>query len=68
MGALLGAVSNLARSLEIDAEAALRGWAAGFRARFQAMERLAAQRNLDLPSLDPAARDALWHESESSRH
>lgn len=66
MGALLGAVSNLARSLEIDAEAALRGWAAGFRTRFQAMESLADQRNLDLPSLDPAARDALWHEADPS--
>ena len=65
MGALLGAVSNLARALGLDAEAALRGWAAGFRAQFQAMERLAAQRDLDLPSLDPVTRDALWHEAGS---
>lgn len=66
VGALLGAVANLARALGIDAEAALRGWAAGFRTRFQTMERLAAERNLDLPSLDPAARDALWHEADRS--
>lgn len=66
MGALLGAIANLARALGLDAEATLRGWAAGFRARFQAMEVLAEQRNLDLPSLGSADRDALWHEAASS--
>ena len=62
---MLAAVVVLARAGGVDAESALRGWAARYRARFEAMERLAAERGLDLASLDPAAVTALWLEAVS---
>ncbi len=47
----------------IDAESALRGWAARYRGRFEAMERLAIARGLDLAALDEAGVAALWLEA-----
>jgi nucleoside triphosphate diphosphatase len=59
MGDLLFAAANLARKLEIDPEAALRGATRKFERRFRRVEILAAERGIgrDLTKLD-----ALWHE------
>jgi tetrapyrrole methylase family protein/MazG family protein len=62
---LAGAVA-LARADGIDAESALRGWAARYRDHFQRMEALARDRGLDLGSLAPDAVDALWAETASA--
>ncbi len=62
---VLAAVVVLARAGGVDPESALRGWAARYRARFEAMERLAAERGLDLAALDAAAVTALWLEAVS---
>jgi tetrapyrrole methylase family protein/MazG family protein len=62
---VLAAAVVLARAGGVDAESALRGWAARYRERFQAMERLAADRGLALATLDPAAVTALWLEAVS---
>jgi tetrapyrrole methylase family protein/MazG family protein len=63
LGDLLAAAIVLARSGGVDAESALRGWAVRFRRRFEAMERLADARQLELPALTPAAVAALWIET-----
>jgi len=62
---VLAAVVVLARAGGVDAESALRGWAARYRARFEAMEHLASERGVDLAALDPAAVTALWLEAVS---
>ena len=66
LGDLLFAVVNVARHLGLDPEAALRGATAKFRDRFMAVERLAADRSLDLRALDLAGLDALWDEVKRS--
>lgn len=66
LGELLAATVALARGLGVDAESALRGWSARFRERFEAMERLAAERGLDLHTLDPDAVVAFWDEVASA--
>ena len=55
----------VARAGGIDAESALRGWAARYRRRFEAMERLAIDRDVDLAALDEAGVAALWLEAAS---
>jgi tetrapyrrole methylase family protein/MazG family protein len=60
---LLAAAVVVARAGGVDAESALRGWAARYRARFQSMERLAAERAVDLGRADPATVVALWLEA-----
>jgi tetrapyrrole methylase family protein/MazG family protein len=62
LGDLLFAVVNVARHLDLDPEAALRGATAKFRDRFEAVEQLATARAMDLHDLDLAALDALWDE------
>jgi uncharacterized protein YabN with tetrapyrrole methylase and pyrophosphatase domain len=62
LGDLLFAVVNVARHLDVDPEAALRGAAAKFRRRFRSVEVLAAERGVDLRSLDLTGLDALWDE------
>jgi tetrapyrrole methylase family protein/MazG family protein len=62
---LLAAAVVLARAAGVDAESALRGWAARYRARFEAMEQLASERGLELSSLDAPAVAALWLEAGS---
>jgi MazG family protein len=62
VGDLLFAVANLARKLDVDAEAALRAANVKFERRFRGMERLAAQRGEDFESLSLAAQEALWQE------
>ncbi len=60
---LLAAAVVVARAGGVDAESALRGWAARYRERFEAMERLAAARAVDLGRADPATVAALWLEA-----
>ncbi len=64
-GDVLAVLVNLAHFLRVDPEVALRQAATKFRTRFQAVERLAAQRGLDLPSAGLPALDALWDEVKS---
>jgi uncharacterized protein YabN with tetrapyrrole methylase and pyrophosphatase domain len=66
LGDLLFSVVNVARHLNVDPEAALRGATAKFRQRFEAVEQLAAMRGLDLHALDLAALDALWDEVKTA--
>lgn len=61
LGDLLFTVVNLARHLDIDAEAALARANATFSGRFRTMEELAARENVELRTLDLAALDALWN-------
>ncbi|HEX3603803.1 MAG TPA: nucleoside triphosphate pyrophosphohydrolase [Steroidobacteraceae bacterium] len=60
IGDLLFAAANLARKLEVDAEAALRAANAKFERRFRGMEALAAQRGQVFAELDLAAQESLW--------
>jgi ATP diphosphatase len=62
VGDLLFAAANLARKLDVDAEAALRAANIKFERRFLGMERLAAQRGENFATLDLAAQEALWQE------
>jgi len=65
LGDLLFSLVNVARHLEIDAETALRGANDRFRTRFQAIERLAAERGLELRGLTLDELDALWDEAKA---
>jgi nucleoside triphosphate diphosphatase len=60
VGDLLFAAANLARKLEVDAEAALRTANAKFERRFRAMESLAGTRGQVFAELDLAAQEQLW--------
>ena len=60
MGDLLFAVANLARKLDVDAEAALSAANRKFERRFYAMEQLAASRGEHFDRLDLRAQEALW--------
>jgi ATP diphosphatase len=62
IGDLLFAAANLARKLEVDAEAALRAANAKFERRFRAMEALARSRGQHFPSLSLAEQEKLWLE------
>jgi tetrapyrrole methylase family protein/MazG family protein len=66
LGDLLFAVVNVARHLDLDPEAALRGATVKFRDRFAAVEALARDRGLDLAALDLAGLDALWDEVKAA--
>jgi tetrapyrrole methylase family protein/MazG family protein len=65
LGDLLFAVVNVARHLDVEPEAALRAATHKFRRRFEHVERLAAQRGVELRSADLATLDALWDEVKS---
>ncbi len=56
---VLAASVIVARAGGVDAESALRGWAASYRDRFRAVEREADAEGVDLPSLWPDHPDAL---------
>jgi len=60
LGELLAACVALARALGVDAESALRGWSARFRATFEAMEQTATAAGLDLHTMPPDAVLDLW--------
>jgi nucleoside triphosphate diphosphatase len=60
IGDLLFAAANLARKLEVDAEAALRAANAKFERRFRAMEARARARGEVFSGLSLAAQEALW--------
>jgi tetrapyrrole methylase family protein/MazG family protein len=62
LGDLLFAVVNVARHLGIDPELALRAATDKFRTRFEAVERRAAERSIDLRQADLDTLDALWDE------
>jgi MazG family protein len=62
IGDLLFAAANLARKLDVDAEAALRAANGKFERRFRGMERLAKERGLKFEVLELAAQEALWQE------
>ncbi len=62
IGDLLFAAANLARKLDIDAEAALRSANAKFERRFRGMESLAAQRGEIFADLNLDAQERLWQE------
>ncbi len=66
LGDLLFAVVNVARHLDVDPEAALRGATARFRRRFEGVEARAAAKGLDLRSLDLPGLDGLWEEVKRS--
>jgi MazG family protein len=60
LGDLLFSLVNLARHLDIDAEAALRSANAKFERRFRRVEALLAQRGADLEGATLEALDELW--------
>ncbi len=60
LGDLLFAIVNLARHLNIDAEAALREATARFMRRFRQMERRALAQGQEMAQLSLAEMDALW--------
>jgi ATP diphosphatase len=62
IGDLLFAAANLARKLDVDAEAALRSANAKFERRFHGMESLAAQRGAIFAELDLESQERLWQE------
>ena len=62
IGDLLFAAANLARKLDVDAEAALRAANDKFERRFRAMEALAAARDESFASLNLNAQESLWLE------
>jgi len=62
IGDLLFAAANLARKLDVDAEAALRAANSKFERRFRAMEALAIERGERFAGLGLAAQERLWLE------
>ena len=62
VGDLLFAAANLARKLDVDAEAALRAANAKFERRFRGMESLAAQRGEIFADLTLESQERLWQE------
>ncbi len=63
VGALLSAVVSLARSLDVDPEAAARRAGADFRLRVEQMLQLADQRGIDPSALDRVAALELWNDA-----
>lgn len=63
LGEVLARAAELAASSGLDAESALRGWAGRFRDRFLAMERLAAERSVDLVTASGEVVAALWDDA-----
>ncbi len=67
LGDVLFAIVNVARHLGVEPELALRAAAGKFRRRFEAVEVLAAGRDIDLRAADLATLDALWDEVKAGR-
>jgi tetrapyrrole methylase family protein/MazG family protein len=69
IGDLLFALVNFARKKELDAEQLLNQATTKFAVRFQTMERLAQERNMEFVSLPLAQKDLLWEEAkDAERH
>jgi tetrapyrrole methylase family protein/MazG family protein len=66
LGDLFFAVVNFARKKELDAEQLLNQATAKFAARFQAMERLAEGRGVELNTLTLPQMDLLWEETKAA--
>ena len=66
IGDLLFAVVNLARKLHVQPTLALDGANRKFRARFEEVERLGAERGLDLHSAGLEALDQIWEEVKTA--
>jgi tetrapyrrole methylase family protein/MazG family protein len=64
-GDILFVVTNVARWMRIDAEAALRGANAKFVHRFGRVETLARERQIDMASAGLAVLDGLWDEAKA---
>jgi tetrapyrrole methylase family protein/MazG family protein len=67
LGDLLFAAVSLARHLDVDPESALRGSSAEFRRRFEIVERLAAERGLDLATADPGLVATWWEQAKVAK-
>ena len=65
LGDVLFTLVNIARWRKLDAELSLRDMVRRFSARFEAMEELARERNLDLQVLAPGKWDELWNEAKA---
>ena len=63
-GDLLFTLANIARRLDIDLEAALRGANERFYRRFSYMEEVCQKRGIQLSSLSLEEQDALWEEAK----
>lgn len=66
LGDLLLAVTSWSRHLQLDPETCLRRSNQKFEARFAVMERLAAERGLQLAALSAADWDALWVQAKAA--
>jgi tetrapyrrole methylase family protein/MazG family protein len=66
LGDLLFAVVNVARHLRVDPELSLRAATQKFRDRVVAVERLAAERGIDMHGADLDTLDALWNDVKGS--
>jgi ATP diphosphatase len=62
LGDLLFVLSNLARKLDVDPDMALRRSNLKFEQRFRGMEALAAEREMDFPTLDLDEQELLYRE------
>jgi tetrapyrrole methylase family protein/MazG family protein len=67
LGDLLFAVVNVARHVGVNPELALRSASDKFRARFEGVERLASEQNLDLRASDLATLDRLWDQVKAEQ-
>ena len=63
LGDLLAAAVVFARAHDIDAESALSAWAAQFRRRFEILETIAAERDLEPADAGPGVLAELWDEA-----
>lgn len=63
-GDLLFTLASIARKLDIDLEAALRGANERFYRRFSYMEEVCQRRGISLSSLSPEEQDALWEQAK----
>jgi len=68
VGDLLFAAANLARKLDVDAEAALRAANAKFERRFRSMESMVAERGEVFAELNLAEQERLWQAVKRREH
>ncbi len=66
LGDLLFAVVNVARHVHVDPELALRSASDKFRRRFEALELIAVERGIEIPTAGLDALDELWREVKAA--